>query len=50
MLKNCTTCGKQTKLYSAFPCVECGEQIVRCFHCRKISNPYKCPKCGRDGP
>jgi predicted RNA-binding Zn-ribbon protein involved in translation (DUF1610 family) len=50
MLKNCITCGKQTKSYSEFPCVECGEKIVRCAHCRKISNKYRCPSCKREGP
>jgi len=50
MLKNCQTCGKQTKKYSEFPCVGCGVDIVRCDHCRQISNPYKCQKCGREGP
>jgi hypothetical protein len=50
MVKICTTCGKQTKDYAEFPCTECGEMIVRCFHCRKISIPYKCPVCGKEGP
>lgn len=50
MLKNCTTCGKQTKSYSEFPCVECGSNIVRCNHCRMISNKYRCTSCGREGP
>jgi len=50
MLKNCITCGKQTREYAEFPCVECGEKITRCQHCRKISLPYKCKKCGKEGP
>lgn len=50
MVKTCTTCGKQTKDYAEFPCVECGGMIVRCFHCRKIGNPYRCPACGKEGP
>ncbi|MFH1285213.1 MAG: zinc finger domain-containing protein [Candidatus Micrarchaeota archaeon] len=51
MLKNCTSCGKQTKEYSAFPCPSCGEEtIVRCKHCREIINPYKCKRCGYAGP
>ena len=50
MLKNCHTCGKQTKKYAEFPCVGCADKIVRCDHCRQISNPYKCKKCGQEGP
>ncbi len=51
MLKNCTICGSQTKEYSVFPCPDCGkEKIIRCKDCRKISNPYKCPGCGKMGP
>ncbi|MFH1094643.1 MAG: zinc finger domain-containing protein [Candidatus Micrarchaeota archaeon] len=50
MLKNCFTCGKQTREYAEFPCVNCGKSVVRCKHCAKISNPYKCPSCGQDGP
>jgi len=50
-LRNCTTCGKQTKTYVEFPCPACGEvKIVRCQHCREVVNPYKCTKCGREGP
>ncbi|AAB98468.1 hypothetical protein MJ_0458.1 [Methanocaldococcus jannaschii DSM 2661] len=34
-----------------FPCPNCGEvEIVRCERCRKLNNPYKCPKCGFEGP
>ncbi len=51
MLKNCSSCGKQTKQYAEFPCPGCGESvIVRCYSCRQISIPYKCEKCGRQGP
>lgn len=50
MLKNCNTCGKQTREYSEVPCVGCGKMLVRCKHCRQISNPYKCPHCGQEGP
>ena len=50
-LKNCNSCGRQTKEYSEFPCPSCGEaRIVRCQHCRETLNIYKCPKCGREGP
>ncbi|RLJ02889.1 MAG: RNA-binding protein, partial [Candidatus Aenigmatarchaeota archaeon] len=24
--------------------------IIRCEKCRKLSNTYKCPKCGFEGP
>ncbi|VVB98706.1 Uncharacterised protein [uncultured archaeon] len=50
MLKNCVTCGKQTREYSEFPCPECGTKMARCRHCRKISQPYACPSCGKQGP
>lgn len=50
MLKNCVTCGKQTKDYSEFPCPGCGVKMARCKHCRLISNPYKCKKCATEGP
>jgi predicted RNA-binding Zn-ribbon protein involved in translation (DUF1610 family) len=50
-LKNCSSCGKQTKEYTEFPCPVCGEEkIVRCIHCREVVNPYKCRKCGFEGP
>ncbi|MEM3399592.1 MAG: zinc finger domain-containing protein [Candidatus Micrarchaeia archaeon] len=49
-LKNCTTCGRKTKVFALFPCPACGEEIIRCFHCREISNVYVCPKCGLKGP
>ena len=51
MLKNCLSCGRQTREYTEFPCVNCGEAtVVRCRHCRETNNPYKCPKCGKEGP
>jgi predicted RNA-binding Zn-ribbon protein involved in translation (DUF1610 family) len=50
MLKNCVTCGKQTRDYSEFPCSECGTKMARCKHCRQISLPYACPSCGKAGP
>ena len=48
-MKRCSTCGKLTKEYAEFPCGDCGEQVVRCHHCRETRNPYKC-KCGFEGP
>lgn len=40
MLKNCSTCGKQTREYSEFPVPTGTEKVVRCKHCRQISAPY----------
>lgn len=51
MLKNCTTCGEQTKEYSEFPSpYDTSVKIVRCRDCRKISLPYTCPSTGKQGP
>jgi len=34
-----------------FPCPNCGGVIiVRCSKCRELGRPYKCPKCGFQGP
>ncbi|RLF12415.1 MAG: RNA-binding protein [Thermoprotei archaeon] len=34
-----------------FYCPQCGGFLIwRCWHCRKQVNPYKCPKCGFEGP
>lgn len=50
-MKICSSCGKQTRGYAEFPCPHCGEStIVRCPHCREVSNVYKCVKCGGEGP
>jgi predicted RNA-binding Zn-ribbon protein involved in translation (DUF1610 family) len=50
-LKNCSSCGRQTKDYTAFKCPNCGEsEIIRCQHCREILNEYVCSKCGLRGP
>jgi len=39
------------KNFSKFLCPGCGKEvIVRCEKCRKLSNTYKCPKCGFEGP
>ncbi|MDH5815555.1 MAG: zinc finger domain-containing protein [Candidatus Nezhaarchaeota archaeon] len=38
---------KGTKFY----CPNCGESLFwRCWYCRKHAKPYKCPKCGFQGP
>ena len=34
-----------------FKCPQCGEDtIIRCGRCKKLSRPYKCPKCSFEGP
>jgi hypothetical protein len=51
---NCTNCGKSIEAESnwvEFPCPKCGKgTIVRCDKCKKLENPYKCPKCNFVGP
>lgn len=49
-MKTCITCGSLVKDYVEFPCPKCGEKVVRCNHCREISNVYVCRKCGFEGP
>jgi|YelNatPaOPRAMG01_1025707.scaffolds.fasta_scaffold03676_18 predicted RNA-binding Zn-ribbon protein involved in translation (DUF1610 family) len=49
-MKTCISCGSLVKDYVEFPCPSCGEKIVRCSHCREISNIYVCKKCGFEGP
>ncbi len=50
----CTTCKRNViaeEGWVKFPCPNCGETIiVRCSQCRRLSNPYKCEKCGFEGP
>ncbi|MCD6458730.1 MAG: RNA-binding protein [Thermofilum sp. ex4484_82] len=50
----CTSCGKPIPPHERgvkFRCPNCGEFIIwRCYKCRKLMNPYKCPKCGFEGP
>ncbi|HDD26179.1 MAG TPA: DUF1610 domain-containing protein [Acidilobales archaeon] len=34
-----------------FTCPNCGAVTLwRCEKCRKLSNPYRCPNCGFEGP
>ncbi|MCD6509439.1 MAG: DUF1610 domain-containing protein [Thermoprotei archaeon] len=34
-----------------FLCPNCGEVVIwRCAKCRKLVIPYRCPKCGFEGP
>ncbi|MFA5108720.1 MAG: hypothetical protein WC492_04275 [Candidatus Micrarchaeia archaeon] len=43
MLKNCTSCGMQTKNYSSIPDAESDGSVIRCKHCRQLSVPYNAP-------
>ncbi len=51
-IKKCITCGSNLigTSYVKFPCPICDEVIYRCNRCRKLGNPYECPKCGFKGP
>lgn len=49
--KTCVSCGRLTHEYTEFKCPACGkETIVRCYHCREISNTYVCKSCKFEGP
>ncbi len=48
-MKTCTTCGKQAKDFTTFPCPNCSAELVRCAYCRKNKNIFKCT-CGFEGP
>ncbi|MCL4388646.1 MAG: zinc finger domain-containing protein [Candidatus Marsarchaeota archaeon] len=40
-----------TSEYTEFKCPSCGKgNIIRCYHCREISNKYKCAECDFEGP
>ena len=40
-----------THEYTEFKCPSCNEEVlIRCRHCREISNMYKCKACGFEGP
>jgi predicted RNA-binding Zn-ribbon protein involved in translation (DUF1610 family) len=41
--KTCVSCNKATQEYINFKCPECGEEIIRCQHCRALGIEYKCP-------
>jgi hypothetical protein len=49
-MKKCDGCGKVAGKFAEFPCVECGEMIVRCHHCRELGVQYICKKCRTEGP
>ncbi|RLE79377.1 MAG: RNA-binding protein [Thermoprotei archaeon] len=50
----CTSCGHPIPPYErgvSFKCPNCGQATIwRCEKCRKLMNPYICPKCGFKGP
>ncbi len=50
----CTTCKENViadEGWVKFLCPNCGEfLIVRCSKCRRLANPYRCEKCGFEGP
>ena len=50
----CTSCHKiisPSTEATKFQCPSCGEiTIWRDGRCRKFGRPYKCPKCGFEGP
>ncbi len=49
--KVCVSCGRLTNEYTEFQCPKCGNsRVIRCYHCREISNIYKCADCGFEGP
>jgi predicted RNA-binding Zn-ribbon protein involved in translation (DUF1610 family) len=54
MKLKCVTCGKDLvgeEDFVKFQCPQCGEMtIVRCRKCKTLSSPYKCVKCGFEGP
>ena len=50
-MKTCSSCGSGTSDYVLFKCPSCGKDaIIRCKHCREISNEYKCETCAFQGP
>ncbi|MEM2890085.1 MAG: zinc finger domain-containing protein [Candidatus Hadarchaeum sp.] len=54
MANVCTSCNRdiaQGEIVVRFPCPSCGEvEILRCAKCRRLSNSYRCSKCGFTGP
>jgi len=50
----CSSCGRLIPPFEKgvrFKCPNCGEATLwRCKLCRKLMNPYICPRCGFRGP
>ncbi|MEM2022001.1 MAG: zinc finger domain-containing protein [Zestosphaera sp.] len=50
----CGSCGRlitPREKAVKFLCPNCGVVVIwRCSKCRDLSNPYKCPNCGFEGP
>ena len=49
-MAKCNSCEYDGAEITIFECPYCNEKIVRCLKCKKISVPYKCKKCGFEGP
>ncbi len=49
--KVCVSCGRLTHQYTQFSCPKCSKgKIIRCKHCREITNAYRCTECKFEGP
>ncbi|MEM4208994.1 MAG: hypothetical protein QXV44_02210 [Candidatus Anstonellaceae archaeon] len=48
-LKNCSSCGKQTRHYALIFDPNSNGLVIRCNHCRELSLPYTFPS-GLKGP
>jgi len=52
--KRCTSCNTNViadEGYAEFKCPSCNSTvIIRCKTCRKNVVPYRCEKCGFEGP
>ena len=53
-LPTCTSCNRIIPPGTEavrFPCPNCGDMMIwRCEACRRLARPYKCLKCGFEGP
>ena len=53
-LPTCTSCNRTIAPGTdavKFDCPNCGDVLIwRCEACRKLARPYKCIKCGFEGP
>ena len=50
----CNSCGRSitpNEKSVKFFCSNCGDMLIwRCESCREFARPYKCIKCGFEGP